>query len=286
MNKKAGQFILFFLVMCVSAYILVEIFREAKNPLKDVDSYRIYYRRIEENILKDMSNMDLVIVEASFFQNSNVDYLKENNTKVVGYLSLMEVGYWDRTLIDKLSDSDYLTIQDKKVLSKSGKNLIGDISEENYQNALLEMLEERIMSKGMDGVFLDTIDWIDYYKDDLEIYNKLKGGYIDFISKIKEKYPSIIVIQNRGFESFKDYSCNFIDGILWENFSSPYINNENSKIDKLKQFIKISKKKKTKVFTISFDEEMKSKDFSESMGWTHLQTQMENRYSKWNFSEN
>lgn len=286
MNKKLGQFILFFLVISIVTYMLIEIFLETKNPLKDVNSYRIYYRRIEENILKDMRNMDLVIVEASFFQDSNVNYLKENNTKVIGYLSLMEVGYWDNTIIDKLSDSDYLIIQDKKVLSKSGKNLIGDISKENYQNALLEILEERIMSKGMDGVFLDTIDWIDYYKDDLQTYKKLKEGYINFISKIKEKYPSIIIIQNRGFESYNGYSCNFIDGILWENFSSPYINNEKGKIDKLKQFIETSKKKKTKVFTISFDEEMQSKGFSEKMGWTHLQTQMENRYSKWNFSQN
>lgn len=286
MNKKLGRFVLLFFVICISTYIFIKIFREIKNPLIGVNSYRIYYRRIDENILKDMKNMDLVIVEASFFQNSNVDYLKEDNTKVIGYLSLMEVGYWDSSLIGKLSDSEYLTIEGKKVLSKSGKNLIGDISEENYQNALLEILEERIMSKGMDGVFLDTIDWIDYYKDDSETYKKLKDGYINFASKIKEKYPSIIIIQNRGFESYKDYSCNFLDGILWENFSSPYTNNEKRKINKLEQFIKISKKKKTKVFTISFDEEMQSKDFSEKMGWSHLQTQLENRYSKWNFSQN
>ncbi len=285
MKKNLLVSTLLFLIACISVYILIELFHQTKNPLQDVSTYRIYYRKTDKKILEDMSEEDLVIIEGSFFKTSDVDYLKENNTKVIGYLSLMSIGYWDSILIDKLSDSDYLTIDGEKVQSKSSKNFIGAIYEDTYQDALLEVLDERIMSKGMDGVFLDTADWIDYYKDNLELYDELKQGYSDFITKVKEKYPSIIIVQNRGFNTYKDLSCDFIDGILWENFSSPYIDNESSKINRLEDFIDVSKRNKTKVFTISFDDERQSQEFSEKMGWTHLQTEMEDRYSKWDFSK-
>ncbi|SHH81047.1 putative glycoside hydrolase [Clostridium grantii] len=286
MNKKNILLIaIFIIVLCIFSCIYTSLHSRISNPLKEISSYRIYYRKIDENILEDMTRFDLLIVEGSFFEKKDVDYLKTNETKIVGYLSLMEVGFWDDILINKMKDSNYLTIKGEKVLSKSGKNYIGDISNENYQNALLEVLEERIMCKNMDGVFLDTIDWIDYYESDLETYKKLKKGYTDFVYKVKEKYPSIVIIQNRGLRTYKDYSSDFIDGILWENFSSPYINNDLSKIEDLKDFIETINEKKTKVLTISFDKESESKDFSIKMGWTHLQSQLENRYSKWDFSK-
>ncbi|WP_461205057.1 endo alpha-1,4 polygalactosaminidase [Clostridium sp. DL1XJH146] len=284
MKKKLFVSFVLFLIICLSIYVLFVEFIQHKNPLNSVNSYRIYYRKINEEILQDMCNKDLVIVEGSFFENSDVSYLKENNTKVIGYLSLMSIGSWDSILIDKLSSSDYLTVDGEKVQSKSSENFIGAIYEESYQSALLEVLDERIMSKEMDGVFFDTVDWIDYYKDDLELYSKLKQGYSEFITKVEEKYPSITIVQNRGFNVYKDLSYAFIDGILWENFSSPYIDGDSSKIDRLEEFIKVSKKNNTKVFTISFDDEMESQKLSEELDFTHLQTEMENRYSKWDFS--
>jgi endo-alpha-1,4-polygalactosaminidase (GH114 family) len=142
-------------------------------------------------------------------------------------------------------------------------------------------MEQRIISKGMDGVFLDTLDWLDYYRDDASLYARLLNGYKEFLKKLKAKYPELLIIQNRGFYCYEKVSYKYIDGILWENFSSPYLSENLEKIDILERFEKITRRKKTMVFTISFDAGDESGKLSRKLNWIHLQSQMIDRYSIW-----
>lgn len=98
---------------------------------------------------------------------------------------------------------------------------------------------------------------------------------------MKEKYPNIIIIQNRGFESYESFSGKYIDGILWENFKSPYKDQNTKKIDLLKKVKKIARKHKTDVFAISFENETINRELAEKLKWNFLYSQMENRYSHW-----
>jgi hypothetical protein len=220
-------------------------------------------------------------VEGFFFDSEDVEYLKAKGSKVVGYYSVMEIGSWDASLIEKLDDMDYLKKDGVKVKSLSGSNYIGDISKCHFQDALIDSISERVMAKGMDGVFLDTVDWIDYYQDDEILYPILLKGYGEFLEKLKARYPDIIVIQNRGLYAYENLSYSYVDGILWENFSSPYVEDDESAIDRLKKVRSLSRRYNTAVFTISFDEGHESEDLSTKLGWVHLQSQMEDRYSKW-----
>jgi endo-alpha-1,4-polygalactosaminidase (GH114 family) len=279
---KYKLIIIFIILSFVCIAIIVYLNMNKKpNILQDISDYRIYYRKIDESILQSMSEYDLNIVEGSFFEEDDVKFLKENNSKVIGYYSVMEIGSWDTSLIEKLNDSDYLEIDGDKVLSKSEKNYIGDISQAHFQDALIEAIEKRIIVKGMDGLFLDTLDWLDYYKEETALYEKLLDGYSGFLKKLKDKYPDLIIIQNRGFNCYERVSYKFIDGILWENFSSPYLSENTTKIDTLERFAKIARRKNTVVFTISFDAGVESSKLSEKLGWKHLQSQMKNRYSSW-----
>lgn len=280
MKSKLLIKIIIILAMVCVAIVFFNMIKK-KNVLKDVTDYRIYYRKVDMPILKSMSEYDLNIVEGSFFEESDVTFLKDKNSKVIGYYSVMEIGSWDTSLIEKLNSSDYLEIDGSRVLSNSEKNYIGDISKSNFQDSLIYEIEQRIINKGMDGVFLDTLDWLDYYKEDKIVYEKLLDGYIDFLKKLKNKYPDLIIIQNRGFYCYERASYKFIDGILWENFSSPYVIENSEKIDILKRFTKLARRKNTRVFSISFDNGNESEELAKNLGWIHLQSQMENRYSSW-----
>jgi endo-alpha-1,4-polygalactosaminidase (GH114 family) len=251
------------------------------NSLKDISNYRIYYRKIDKTILKSMSDYDLNIVEGAFFDRSDVYYLHDNGSKAIGYYSVMEIGSWDASLIEKLDDTDYLRKNGSRVMSKAEKNYIGDISNSHFRDALIESIEERVIDKNMDGIFLDTVDWIDYYKDDEILYQRLLSGYSQFLQKLKDKYPDLIIIQNRGFYCYERTSYKYIDGILWENFSSPYVLNDTDKVALLEHFEKVTTKHNTAVFTISFDAGDFSSKLAKELGWIHLQSPMENRYSVW-----
>lgn len=279
-SKLLIKIMLILIVLCLIVIVYINA-NKKPNVLNDISNYRIYYRMIDEDILKSMSSYDLNIVEGSFFDSDDVEYLNENGSKVVGYYSVMEIGSWDADLIAKLDDMDYLKKDGVRVKSLSGSNYIGDIFKCHFQDALIDSISERVMAKGMNGVFLDTVDWIDYYQKDVILYPILLKGYGEFLEKLKARYPDIIVIQNRGIYAYENLSCRYVDGILWENFSSPYIEDDEEAIDRLKKVRSLSRRYNTAIFTISFDEGHESEDLSTKLGWVHLQSQMENRYSKW-----
>ncbi|MBI9093920.1 MAG: endo alpha-1,4 polygalactosaminidase [Sphaerochaeta sp.] len=222
------------------------------------------------------------IVEASFFEKEDVEYLHKNNSQVVGYLSLVEIGHWNTPLINDLHEEDYLVnASHEKMKSLSKTNYLGDLSSPHFSEILFTYLESRILDKGMDGVFFDTLDWIDYYADDARIYEKLTSGYKAFLIELRQRYPDIIVIQNRGFESYKKFSHDYIDGILWENFKSPYIEADTKKIQTLKEFDRSTKLNRTNVFVISFENEVENRKTAKTLNWNFLFSQMDNRYSEW-----
>ncbi len=247
------------------------------------ESYRIYYRSIDTTILSEMKNYDLNIVEASFFKKDAVKYLHNYNSKVIGYISLIEIGNWDKEILESLNEEDFLKdLNNNKLYSLDKINPLGDLSSSHFRKILIDRIEKRILSKEMDGVFLDTLDWIDYYKDNELLYNKLLKGYKEFIIELREKYPKIIIMQNRGFESYFKISKGYISSILWENFDfHDIIVEKNSNIDfkKLKFYAKIYK---TNVYVISFKNEDINRNITKSLYWNYIFSPMEGRYSNWN----
>lgn len=245
-------------------------------------SFRIYYNKINSSIINDMGNYDINIVEASFFTKEDVDIIHSKNSKVIGYLSLIEIGSWDLTLNQKLKDEDFLKdSNNKRLMNLSENNYLGNLFSDNFKNALLDILKTRIIDKNMDGVFFDTLDWIDYYKNDTTIYNQLITGYKDFIKQVKELYPKLMIIQNRSFTSYNNFSKKYVDGLLWENFNSPYIENDETEIKMLKSIKRNSFLYKTNIFVLSFINEDINRELSKKLKWNFLFSQMEKRYSNW-----
>ncbi len=270
-------------ILIIVIFLILILFIKSYYFSRPNYSFRIYYNKINSSIINDMGNYDINIVEASFFTKEDVDIIHSKNSKVIGYLSLIEIGSWDLTLNQKLKDEDFLKdSNNKRLMNLSENNYLGNLFSDNFKNALLDILKTRIIDKNMDGVFFDTLDWIDYYKNDTTIYNQLITGYKDFINQVKELYPKLMIIQNRSFTSYNNFSKKYVDGLLWENFNSPYIENDETEIKMLKSIKRNSFLYKTNIFVLSFINEDINRELSKKLKWNFLFSQMEKRYSNWN----
>ncbi|AFS79510.1 hypothetical protein Curi_c25150 [Gottschalkia acidurici 9a] len=277
MLKKIIFILLVILLIWQSTRILTA---ENKSSLEKVKKYRIYYRGIDDEIITDMEKYDLLIVEALNFEKEDVRNIKKKkNTILIGYLSTIEIGHWDEEILEKMNEEDYMTFEGKTLYNKSFKNPLADISQEHYQEILLNTLEERILSKGMDGVFLDTVDWIDYYSTNEEIYKKLNKGYEEVLKKIRKKYPDIYIIQNRGFKSVIDFSSDYIDGLLWENLNVNEFDEDYQ--ETFKKLQEINSKNKFVIFSLSFEDERENSIFTKKLNWKHMYLEKDGRYTKW-----
>lgn len=267
-------------------YYSNNIFFNTKKNIKIPNTYRIYYNKIDNEIISQMSNYDINIVEALFFNSNNVETIhSSSSSKLIGYISLVEIGSWDSAIIKLLNENDYLLDENNnKILDLNGNNYLGNLSSSHYREVLLNVIQTRIADKNMDGVFFDTLDWIDYYLNNELLYSQLSKGYKSFLLEFKNRFPSLMIIQNRGFESYKNFSNKYIDGLLWENFNSPYINNSKEEVSEFKNLTKIIKKAKTAIYVISFINEEENRNIAKKYNWSFLFSQMNKRYSNWNIN--
>ncbi len=276
------------LIICLSLIIIILIifFSIQKKNIKIPNTYRIYYNKIDNEIISQMSNYDINIVEALFFNSNNVETIhSSSSSKLIGYISLVEIGSWDSAIIKLLNENDYLLDENNnKILDLNGNNYLGNLSSSHYREVLLNVIQTRIADKNMDGVFFDTLDWIDYYLNNELLYSQLSEGYKSFLLEFKNRFPSLMIIQNRGFESYKNFSNKYIDGLLWENFNSPYINNSKEEVSEFKNLTKIIKKAKTAIYVISFINEEENRNIAKKYNWSFLFSQMNKRYSNWNIN--
>lgn len=246
------------------------------NSLSQINSFRVYYGSIDEGIIIEMNKLDMVILESLQINTNQIKEIREE-TMIFGYLSVIEIANWDRELISKIDEGDYLSLNGQRVSEKDYGNDLGNIDQSHFRQVLLEIIEQRIISKGLDGVFLDTVDWIDYYQSlDHEIYRGLKQGYEQLLLSIKQKYPHLLVIQNRGFDSFKDTTNQYVDGLLWENFDIEKYKNASKRVDQVKS---TAEAQHVTIFLILAKNTRQNTEFAKKNKWPAIYKQ--HSYSVW-----
>ena len=277
MNIKNLNLIIAFLLIIISVISYYKFIKN-NNKLNKVESFKIYYGSINDSILVNMKNYEMIIAEASHFQKEDVDRVKGKNSPIlIGYLSVFEIGSWDKEILKKIDSEDFLKVNGERVFNPKYNNYLGDIGQESFRKLLISTLEERVISKGFDGVFLDTVDWINYYEKDKQLYIKLLQGYEALLKEIKLKFPNIYIIQNRGFGNLLNVSSKYIDGLLWENFKLQSPNDEIIR----KQLTNVEKKKAISIFTVSFQNQLENQKLSKKLGWKYFKLENGSSFNKW-----
>jgi hypothetical protein len=211
MHFKSAAFVLLLSVMnfhCV-----------AGARLPSITNFACYYGKDE---VKELSRYSLVILESKNYSASEIHQLKASGAIVVGYLSLGEI------LEEPVVDSSPSKSQDDVALppyyldkdhdGKPDRNpgwssLYVDVRSPRWQNRVLrEFIPEIVDKKGIQGLFLDTLDTVD-------LYPQTRSGMAELIRQIRENYPGIPLIANRGF-SMLESLVGEVDAILFEAFTT------------------------------------------------------------------
>jgi len=274
------KYISWILIVSMILIFAVLIIR-GQSVLKNISSYRIYYGRMNDNILEDMKAYDMVVVEALRFDEKMVADLKASGVKVIGYISVSEVGSWDDAIIDKLNPEDYYHENGRVLMNR--KNKLGDLNSLYFRSVLLKTIEERIVSKGMDGLFFDTLGSIDIIKDPDQRHEQALG-YVELIEDIRLEWKDLILIQNRGFNYTYVLERGMIDGFLWENFNGDRIN-EKSYLARAKDLHRLRWIGKVRTLVLAYKNEESSKVAAVRNHWLFSYLNGQDGLMEWDTSQ-
>ncbi len=244
--------------------------------INKVRDYQIFYGTLTSAIVNDMAaNYQLVILDSLYTKPAYIEYLKSRGVLVYGYISVADIDTSDTTFVNKLKEDDYLKINGQKVFS--GWNYMGDIRQPHYRDLLMQNIEARIVDKGFDGVFLDTVEYYEEtgFTGDRATADKLTLECISFMRQIKETWPGLSLFQNRGFVMLDKGSKEYIDAILYENFDA------SSQSDYYKNVESLITTSKVQCFAHTFENGEIQKTTALSLGWKFLMTDKNDNYTKY-----
>lgn len=189
------------------------------GPLFRVESFVIFYGHPDDEKIKELEKQDAVILEPTAFTKGETVRLQEKGVKVFGYVSLMQLENWNEELKKDVLPSDYARQNGEKLYVSEWDTYVMNISDSHYREVLMKKIRTEVAGKDLDGVFFDTVDDLDhYFREDAELERAMRDGYRTLLDELASTYPDLLIIQNRGFDSYKTVSRKKVDGILWEGF--------------------------------------------------------------------
>lgn len=139
--------------------------------------------------VKKLAGYSEIVVDALYYEKSDIDYLHKNGIKVYSYLNIGSLETF-RDYFENFSSitlGDYENWPDEKWI---------DVSNHKWQEYVIHTLAGSLVAKGVDGFFIDNVDVYSYLKND-NIFN----GVLSIIAGIKSEYTKPIII-NGGYDFF------------------------------------------------------------------------------------
>lgn len=219
------------------------------SSLAGIDSYTIYYGEPKKAALQKLAAYDLVVIEPRLWTKAQVDTLKQQGVKVLGYLSVLEQ-YKDSDLLNKATSADYLTIKGKRDFRSDWESWSMDINSEHYRELLLEDYRSHVLAKGLNGVFLDTMGNTDDGIWPADVSTRQREGAVKFVATLRSAFPAQAIVQNWGLTALKDRTAPYIDGILWEDFDPQVVSKDQWSQNRMKELSALKQKHGITVMTV------------------------------------
>ena len=254
---------------------------QTMNPLDGVKNYQVYYGHPTETILKDMQNYDLVIIEPLHYTKAQVEQIKARGTKVLGYISVMEVATWNTGLMSKLQSGDFFTRNGQRVHYSEWDSYLTNIASPHFQGLLLTEIQNQVIAKGIDGVFMDTVGDIDNeHLNNPTVLKQQRDGLVNFLKQARARYGDIAMVQNWGFDTLETSTAQYVDGIMWESFNADTIKSDAWSQNMIKKLQAVDASHSVKTLTISTRQSADSHKFAKDSGFIHFHEA--DAYVNWN----
>lgn len=205
----------------------VERVEGKRKDWNDVSSFVCYYGAFD---IEFQSLFDVIIMHSSTLYSDpdakeKVQQLKDAGCYIVSYITIGE----DDTLevADGLGEGGYASyyVYENGVpkMNTNWNSYFVDAGNPVWQAKIINETA-KILSYGVDGIFMDTLDTVD-------IDNSTLPGMADLVKKLDETFPEAKLVANRGF-TVLPYISQHIDGLMFESFNTTY-NFEEGKVSDL-----------------------------------------------------
>ncbi len=165
----------------------------------------VCYGKFDVNLVK---GYDLVILESAHFNIYEVKKLKQNNKKIVAYISLGE--------LDEFSEN-YKSLKSTTLGKNENWNSYYLDLTLNKTKEVLTRSINKIFFMGYDGLFLDNIDNFNSFGPQFAQQKNL----IEFLKAIRESHPESYIVQNAGLELIQS-TKQYVDTVLIESVASNF----------------------------------------------------------------
>jgi endo-alpha-1,4-polygalactosaminidase (GH114 family) len=129
-----------------------------------------------------------------------VSSLASQGKLVFGYISISTVGGWEPWA--KFVTRDMVVGYDRV-----WKEEIINVCSPQWHSIILEKALPYIVSKGFNGVFLDNLDIVDDYP-------WMRSCIVELVKEIRERYPNLKIMVNRGLHTTRQHRLCAIRGFL------------------------------------------------------------------------
>lgn len=170
-----------------------------------IRNYMIYYGQGRAD---DLARYNLAIVQPETLTDAELAQLRAHGTLVVAYLSIGEAEPSRPWYKDGRVDQKWLL-----GLNPNWGSYYVDARQPGWQR-LMHTLMGDYLTRGFDGVFLDTVDTA-------EAFPETRQGMIDLIRALRLAYPDALLVQNRGFDLIESVAAS-IDAVMFEGVSTTY----------------------------------------------------------------
>lgn len=234
------------LAMGIMILVVGAIFRgcgirdtEEKPSLQNIISYANVYQDYTTEDLEKLKRFDIVTIEPYYVPSKQFfSELKSAGTIILAYVSIGEADYgrrywadWEPT--DRIPDNPDIP---RTTVTKDDPMFIGenpgwegsyfvDASNQKWHNIMLNEEIPYILWLGggqYDGLMMDMVDIVDEYEG-LPNEDKMRQGMINLIKEIREKYPNLLLVPNRGFGILREM-IHYIDAFKFEEMTGAYGN--------------------------------------------------------------
>jgi uncharacterized protein (TIGR01370 family) len=195
--------------LAIAAGLLITDFAEAQRP----GTWVCYYSDLAP--LAAFNNFDLLVLDSD--SHPALGPLSDRGKRLFGYISVGEV---------ENHRSYFNEVQAEGILLQENVNWKGsffvDVRDLRWTKRIVEKLIPEMLRRGFHGIFLDTVDNAPHLERvDARRYRGMTAGMVSLIRAIRQHFPRVPVIMNRGFEILPEVESH-IDMVLGESVFADY----------------------------------------------------------------
>lgn len=191
--KQTKVLALIFVIILISGYFLI---KDSNTSAFEEHDYGVFLNE-DASSLEQLERYNLIVIDAQYFNKSDIELLHQNGTRVYTYLNIGSIENFREyyTTYEKLTISRYEHWDEEKWV---------DVADPDWQK-FIEQLSQELFEKGVDGFFIDNCD-VYYYAPRESIFEGLTAilqnimtfdkaviinGGDTYVTEYRERYGAI-----------------------------------------------------------------------------------------------